>query len=80
MNRTERRKAMRVKRPPLLSQLEGVLRSEGPGEVKQAARVWLRFPATPRHNIVARSSALAKRRAAAKRAKQARKVTRRAAK
>ena len=78
--RAERRAYRRKARPgmyvPTAEQLDAVLRSEGPGEAKAAARMWLRFPGTRSSNVLARANALTKRRANNRVARTSRKANR----
>jgi hypothetical protein len=81
MNRAARRKARRSTRPgvrvPPREALLAVVHGKGVApEMRALARTWLRFPETTASNIVARSNALTRRRAANKRARQSRKVNR----
>jgi hypothetical protein len=81
MNRQQRRAARRAMRPgsqvPVREANIAIIRAPGlPVEMKHLARVWLHFPETPARNILARANALSRRRAAAKRARQSRKVNR----
>jgi hypothetical protein len=64
------------RRKPTEETLVAVLRSDAPGEAKAAAREWLRFPDSRASNVLARSNARARRRAANKRARASRKDNR----